>query len=564
MIAGNARIQKRLIVGFGIVLLLLIVGAAISIFEMSRVNASLNQINDINSVKQRYAINFRGSVHDRAISLRDVTLVTNQQEFNEAVATIKRLEEFYAKSAGPLDAMFEGVSVDTQDLAILKDIKAVEARTMPLVPRVIAAQSAGDLEGARRILLEEARPAFIDWLAVINRFIDFQEAKNKEIGAEVNGVVDRFGILMIAIAVVSLAIGGAFAWWNVRALRPLSTLTGVMMKLAQGDLKAQVPSIQTKDEIGDIVSAVNVFKQNALDRVKLEAEQQSLETERTERARRIEALTTGFAQELERSLGALNSSSEELMGEAGGLDQIAERAAESSKAATGSTSGASSNVNSIAAATMELSAAIQEISARMAESATAAGKASAGSKTADDTVTELSKAAQSIGGIVATISSVAAQTNLLALNATIEAARAGESGKGFAVVASEVKALANQTSQATEDISHRIQEIQAISERSVEQVRIVIGLIEQMKDISSAVAAAAEEQSATTSGIAQNVNEAASQSGEAVSSVNDLAEATERTRAASSSVQKSAQRVETLSQALKASSERFFSSLRAA
>lgn len=174
---------RRLIVGFGAVLVLLAAMVVYSRVEMGKVASALEEVNHVNSIKQRYAINFRGSVHDRAISLRDVTLVTDPAELRAALDEIKRLESFYATSAGPLDAMVAAAPPGSADAAILADIKAIEARTMPLVAKVVAARQAGDIDGARALLLREARPAFVTWLRDINRFIDFQEARNKAVGA---------------------------------------------------------------------------------------------------------------------------------------------------------------------------------------------------------------------------------------------------------------------------------------------------------------------------------------------------------------------------------------------
>jgi methyl-accepting chemotaxis protein len=209
---SKAKIQQRLIVGFGMILILLVALAAFSINEVSTVSSALSTINNVNSVKQRYAINFRGSVHDRAIALRDVTLVVEPAELERSLSDIKRLEEFYVKSAGPLDAMFLDESAAAEDRLILGEIKAAESRTMPLVGRVIVARKAGNLDAARQTLLQDARPAFVEWLRTINKFIDFQEDRNKAIGADVDRIVSRFGMLMMIVATISLIVGGAFAF----------------------------------------------------------------------------------------------------------------------------------------------------------------------------------------------------------------------------------------------------------------------------------------------------------------------------------------------------------------
>jgi methyl-accepting chemotaxis protein len=434
---------------------------------------------------------------------------------------------------------------------------------------IAAAESIVDKAALDRTAAEAALPDFMaDFSALEGEMSDASDvisgvAEQEAESGAFTGAVTQW--LTVATLIVGLLVVGLMLLAARRMLvKPIADLTAAMKKLADGDTSVVAPHADRRDEIGRMAAALALFRDNALARIKLEADQKVQDAERLSRAKRVEDLTSAFASELATSLSSLNASSSELMQEAGRLDTIAVRASESAGAAMGSTSGASSNVQSIAAAATELSASIEEISSRMTSSANAAMQAVAGGATADATVGELSRSAQSIGDIVAVISSVAAQTNLLALNATIEAARAGEAGRGFAVVASEVKTLANQTSRATDDISNRINEIQQISNRSVSEVRAVINLIQQMQEISSAVAAAAEEQSAATNGIAQNVNDAAVQADEAVTSVSDLNEATARTRSASGAVQASAKGVEQLAHQLRESSQRFFESLRAA
>jgi methyl-accepting chemotaxis protein len=179
---GGLTIMTQLVIGFAAVLALLAALAAVAVHRVNGISASLATMNDINSVKQRFAINFRGSVHDRAISLRDVVLVTDARERREAMAEIDRLAAFYADSATRLDAlMATGADVTPDEMRILASIKETEARTLPMIRRVIAAQANGDSAGAHRMLMEEARPAFIEWLARINQFIDLREAKNGRI-----------------------------------------------------------------------------------------------------------------------------------------------------------------------------------------------------------------------------------------------------------------------------------------------------------------------------------------------------------------------------------------------
>src|SRR6202012_3425877 len=149
----------------------------------------------------------------------------------------------------------------------------------------------------------------------------------------------------------------------------------------------------------------------------------------------------------------------------------------------------SSNVETVASATEELTASIGEIAKQATRSAEVAGKAADEARRTNTVVEGLASGTQKIGEVVTLIQSIASQTNLLALNATIEAARAGEHGKGFAVVASEVKALANQTAKAPEEISTQIQAIQSATGEAVAAIQAISGTIGEINEISGAIAA---------------------------------------------------------------------------
>jgi methyl-accepting chemotaxis protein len=377
------------------------------------------------------------------------------------------------------------------------------------------------------------------------------------------GAISQIAILIASLlaigAVIAIVLGA-----RSRVTRPIVDLTNAMDKLAAGDTNVQAPHHERRDEIGRMAAALVKFRENAINRVALEEAQRAQEQERAERSRRVEALASGFADQLASTLSILRESAGRLMNESSSLEQVCDEANRSASKATNATDGANSNVQTIAAATTELSASIQEIATRMSESARSAEQAVTQGAAAGATAKELADAARNIDEIVSVIGNVAEQTNLLALNATIEAARAGEMGRGFAVVAAEVKALASQTSRATEDVSRRIVEIQGISARSTEQLREVVSLIDQMKQFSVAVAAAAEEQSAATNSIAENVCAAAGLSDEARDSVAAMSGVTAQARAATSSVQDSARSVEDLSARLNAVARDFLEKLKAA
>ncbi len=175
----RAVIRPRLAAAFTILIVLMLGIAGFAIHRVNAIAGALATMNDVNSAKQRFAINFRGSVHDRAISLRDVVLNADASATSPDLRDIARLAEFYADSARRLDAlMATGAEVTTREQEILASIKQTEARTNPLVDRVVTLQREGNAAAAQALLMAEARPAFVEWLARINQFIDLQEAKN--------------------------------------------------------------------------------------------------------------------------------------------------------------------------------------------------------------------------------------------------------------------------------------------------------------------------------------------------------------------------------------------------
>lgn len=181
------------------------------------------------------------------------------------------------------------------------------------------------------------------------------------------------------------------------------------------------------------------------------------------------------------------------------------------------------NVETVAAAAEELTYSIREISERVAESSRIAGVAVTHANQSNEIVNGLNKASERIGNVVSLITDIAGQTNLLALNATIEAARAGEAGRGFAVVASEVKSLADQTAKATEEISHQIATIQSSTAGAVKAIHEISQTITKISEISTAIAAAVEEQSAATGEISRNIQHAASGTMAVADSISHLA-----------------------------------------
>jgi methyl-accepting chemotaxis protein len=263
--------------------------------------------------------------------------------------------------------------------------------------------------------------------------------------------------------------------------------------------------------------------------------------------------------DIQRVLKEVGKSSTALAGAASQLTAVSQHmasTAEETAAQAGVASAAaeqvSRNVTTVAAGAEEMGASIREIAKSAHDAAKVATTAVKVADRTNTTVAKLGESSAEIGNVIKVITSIAQQTNLLALNATIEAARAGEAGKGFAVVANEVKELAKETAKATEDISHKIEAIQADTKGAVGAIEQIGKIINEINDIQNTIASAVEEQTATTGEISRNVAEAARGSSEIAANVTGVAQAARNTTTGASDTKKAADNLSKLATDLQA------------
>ncbi|PPU08471.1 methyl-accepting chemotaxis protein [Xanthomonas arboricola] len=261
---SNLRIGQRLALGFLAIIVLMVILTVVGIQRVRSIHQQLTAINEVNSVKQRYAINFRGSVHDRAIALRDVVLLDDPAERHTAEQSIDKLAADYTRSAQPLDDMI-AASKDAEEKAILQRIKAVEQRTMPLIAQVRAFRDGADKPHAEQRLLQQARPAFVAWLASINAFIDLQEAKNRAAAKDAVTTARGFAMLMVVSTIIALLLGATIALLLTRSVvLPLRQSLRLAERINDGDLRSQdLPT--SKDESGQLLRAMQQMQRRLQD-----------------------------------------------------------------------------------------------------------------------------------------------------------------------------------------------------------------------------------------------------------------------------------------------------------
>ncbi len=557
----NLSIRSKVMTAFASIL---IVTAMLGGFAINRL-ATVNSATEIVTGNYLVASNALGEVAFNSMRFRQLQAAHLVQSTPEAkakeaktmAATLEEINKAWTKYDATVDPGVERGLAD-------KVMPAWKA-SVDLNDHFMELSNAGQLAAATAFYTGEMRTANRAYQDALTAVQDYQIVAADKQAKSSSETYSLSRTLIISALVFAAALCVAMGWLIVSGVStPIRAMTGAMSRLAQHDLTTEINGVGRKDEVGQMAAAVQVFKTSMIEGDRLKAEQEEAQRIAAARGAKVDKLTRDFDTRVQGVVQTVASQATQMEASAQSMSATAEETTKQANAVAAASEEGAANVQTVASATEELSTSISEISRQVAHSSQIAAQAVTESAKANEMVQGLLNASQKIGEIVALINEIADQTNLLALNATIEAARAGEAGKGFAVVAAEVKNLATQTSKATDDIRSQITGVQGATQDAVNAIASIGKTIGEIDQISTAIAAAVEQQGAATQEIARNVEEAAKGTQEVSSNIGGVTEAANGTGAVANQVLTSARSLSEQSGELRSLVQTFLSEVKAA
>ncbi|WP_299817440.1 methyl-accepting chemotaxis protein [uncultured Roseibium sp.] len=558
----NLSVSKKIAAGFlGLALIGAVAGGA-SAYKTMSAREEVNAANALSTLNTQTA-QLNEKVVGQALAVKSFLLTGNrdwlaksQELDNEISAQFAEVETLISETSPEFQANLDELKTNWQNW-----YSQIASRQIELM------RSPETVDLARAIELTPESAALLEGVQQVSRnFTGAVGAKRHASGERQDAALQTVEIVAIASALVLTVLAMFLGFLNHMIISvPLSRLSGVTEALATGDTSQTVDVTDRGDEIGLLGRALGVFRENMIRTRELEsAAAQDRENAELQKRQEMENVASGFETTVLSIYNGMIAKLDELTSSAGSLSNIANNTTEEALTVSAAAEQATNNVNTVASATEELSASIRAITEQVRSSAEIAQNAETEVERSNQAVSSLQQVVARIGDVTKLITDIAEQTNLLALNATIEAARAGEAGKGFAVVASEVKALAAQTSKATEEIDRQITEMRQAADASTEATGSVADMVRKITENTAAMSGAAEEQNLATTEIASSVAEAA-QGTEGVSrSISEVSDAAGETAKLGTAMNSAVSELHDQSSSLRHAMDEFLVKVRAA
>jgi methyl-accepting chemotaxis protein len=526
-------LRKKLGLGFGVILALMVVSGVLGYIKASAVKAGQDTF-----IAVRVP-----TIH----ALKDLQRDLNQTQSKGRQACLAGSQpDRWNAAKKAFDSAWNDISSDTSTLDSLAAYWKLQANRDRLAEAerglIVLRQSqeaamkhaaGGDRDSVLKAGNEFADNATVTTEAIKKALGEIADSNDKLMLEESSSMDSQNRSMILTILLTTLAAIAIGVFVAISLSRNISGATQSALAqaeaIAAGDLTRDDLKIRSQDELGDLTAAIN----------------------------KMSGSLKGMIMAITENSLHVASASEELSNTSQQITANSEETSAQAKVVSDSAQQVSQNLQTVATGAEEMGVSIREIAKNATEAAKVATSAVKVAETTTATVSKLGDSSNEIGQVIKVITSIAQQTNLLALNATIEAARAGEAGKGFAVVANEVKELAKETAKATEDISRKIEAIQGDTKAAVEAIASISEVINQVNGISNTIATAVEEQNATTNEMARNVSEAANSSGEITSNINGVAQAAESTSRGAMDTQKASQQLVETSAELRRLVEQF-------